>query len=225
VLAGWPRVVGLLATRNRPDAAHRAAHLFFEQDYRGPKTLLIFDDGDVGSRFVPCPDLIEADIVYHAHAELPAKRNQMVEYVDDPDAIYVVWDDDDYHGPGRLRRQVQALLQVPQAGACLIRPVLYYDAEMRSLWRCAHAFDATIAFRHAFWLLRPWEEDQGMASGHRFVINRGDAAYVNVDGQLDYVVVWRRQHALDQPDLNDASNYAPAPVHASTIERLLRSRP
>ena len=96
----WPCAVGIMPTRNRPQMAHRAIHLFLEQDYEGPRRLVVFDDGDVGLDICfQCEGRFELKVV--PKCSLPKKRNDMMEYVADQGAIYFLWDDDDYHGPDR----------------------------------------------------------------------------------------------------------------------------
>jgi hypothetical protein len=191
-----PRVVGLLATQNRPAMAHRAAHLFFEQDYAGPKSLVVFDDGD--QYFETCEALNAADVVYHTRVSLPAKRNEMVRHVDDRDAIYFVWDDDDYHGPARVRHQVDALLAAPDATACLLRPFLYFN-QVKNETRQAleQDADATLAFRWAFWEERAWDETIDPGSGFRMISRRSRTQLIRIDGRTDYIVVWHGDHRFE----------------------------
>lgn len=201
--------------------AHRAAHLFFEQDYPGEKRLLVFDDGD--RKFDLCDATLETELLYHARTSLPAKRNAMVKRVTDPRAIFIVWDDDDYHGPARIRRQVQALQACPQALACTMEPVLYYDATLRQVWRCTRRFDATVAFRRAFWEACPWDETLDPGSGYRFLHGRAPAALTWIDGGLDYAAVWHGNHRLAQPNLNDAY-FTTSPINSFSVEKLLALR-
>lgn len=177
------RAVALMPTYNRPAMAHRAAHLFLEQDYDGPKTLLVFDDGDEPAAFcVSCSRHVE--LVHHARRNLPHKRNAMMELVGDEDAVYLLWDDDDYHGPGRVRRQVEALELSP---ACILRPTLYYNSITRELARSSWVSDGTVAFTWGFWQSRGrFDERIDPGSGRRFV---SSPLVSEIDGELDYCVV------------------------------------
>lgn len=224
--ATLPHVVGLLATQNRPELAHRAAHLFFEQDYAGTKSLVVYDDGD--DYFQACEELDDLNVVYHSRASLPAKRNQMVKHVNDPDAIYVVWDDDDYHGPGRIQRQVNAL-QSSNAQACLLKPFLYFNQVTGVVRRCigrdtfSPSADATLAFRHTFWQQRNWDETLDPGSGFQMTHKRGDSI-VYIDGVTDYVVVWHGAHRFHQPPDLFTSDWTSTTIEANEITARLATR-
>lgn len=219
-----PRVIGLLATQDRPALAHRAAHLFLEQEYAGPKTLLVFDDGT--KPFRVCEALRDVEIVRHERVSLPVKRNRMVRHVNDPDAIYVVWDDDDYHGPLRIRRQVAALETAQNADACLLRPFLFYNQVTRAqVWRCSgRTPDASLAFRWAFWEARPWDETIDPGSGWRMIANRPTSKLVYLDGVEDYVVVWHGKHRFTAPPNTHEQNWAPTTFDAAWAEDKLQLR-
>jgi len=211
-----PRVVGLMPTYNRPDMAHRAAHLWLEQDYAGPKTLLVFDDGERQSEF--CASCVpHITIVHHARRNLPHKRNAMMELVGDEEAIYFLWDDDDYHGPSRVSRQVQALVG---NSACILRPTLYYNEISGEIATSSWLSDGTVAFTWGFWKRRGFDERVDPGSGFRFVHGSGA---VEIPGEVDYCVVVHagQRHtppAFGPPDFTDA------PVDAGSISGLLRLR-
>jgi glycosyltransferase involved in cell wall biosynthesis len=198
-----PRAVGLLPTYNRPKMAHRAAHLWLEQDYAGQKTLLVFDDGEEPATFcASCTAHVE--VVHHARRNLPHKRNAMMELVGDEDAIYFLWDDDDYHGPRRVSRQVSAL--AGGAAACIMRPTLYYNSITGEVATSSWISDGTVAFTWAFWSRRRFDENTDPGSGFRFVNNAGA---VEIPGELDYCVVVHagQRHtppAFGLPDFTDA---------------------
>jgi len=211
------RAVGLLPTYNRPAMAHRAAHLWLEQDYAGPKTLVVFDDGEQSATFcASCASQIS--IVHHARMNLPRKRNSMIDYVGDEDAVYLLWDDDDYHGPARVRRQVQALAD---HGACILRPTLYYNEISGEIATSSWLSDGTAAFTWDFWRRRgQFDVRVDPGSGFRFL--QGTRA-VELPGELDYMVVVHagQRHtppAFGPPDFTDA------PVDASWAEARLRLR-
>ena len=210
-----PRVVGLMPTYNRPEMAHRAMHLFLEQDYGGQMTLLVFDDGET-----PTTDCSrcrsEIKIVSHARMRLPAKRNAMMEYVGDPDAFYFMWDDDDYHGPGRISRQVDQLVYHP---ACLLRPTLYYNSISNELVRSSWVSDATIAYSWDFWRKRAFD-DVDPGSGGRFVWKRPEM--VEIDGELDYMTVVHPGQRHTPPAFGLPDFFA-APVPASWAAERLRA--
>jgi glycosyltransferase involved in cell wall biosynthesis len=180
-----PRAIGIMPTYNRPEMAHRAIHLFLEQDYAGDKTLVVFDDGE--RSVLMCQECIHSRSVVvcsHARMCLPAKRNAMMEYVGDEGAVYFLWDDDDYHGPGRVRRQVAALQG--NAQACLLRPTLYFNSISGELATSSWVSDGTVAYTWSFWSTRRFDEYTDPGSGRKFVTR---PAVVEIPGELDYMVV------------------------------------
>jgi hypothetical protein len=194
--------------------AHRAAHLFLKQDYAGPKTLLVFDDGEDPSTFcASCAPHIE--VVHHARRNLPHKRNAMMRLVGDEDAIYFLWDDDDYHGPSRVSRQVQRLVG---HSACILRPTLYYNSITHELARSSWISDGTVAFTWDFWRSRGhFNEQIDPGSGRRFVASN---LVSEIDGELDYMVVVHAGQRHTPPAFGPPE-FTPAEVDASWAEARL----
>jgi hypothetical protein len=210
-----PRVVGLMPTLNRPAMAHRAVHLLLEQEYEGPMHLLVFDDGDrpvVGcSTCRPHFELIRSPAM-----KLPTKRNAMMEHVGDRDAIYFMWDDDDYHGPHRVARQVSVVSHQP-APACILRPTLYYNSITNDLRVSRWISDATVAFTWEFWNRRRFDERIDPGSGLQFVKHRD---VEEIPGDLDYMTVVHAGQRHTPPAFGLPDFYE-APVPASwAAERL-----
>lgn len=182
----WPRVVGLMPTKNRPQMAHRAVHLFLEQQYEGDKHLLVFDDGVVPiETCYGCRGRFE--LVRCNRMNLPTKRNAMMLHVNDPDAIYFMWDDDDYHGPMRVATQLDAVLE---HHACILRPTLYYNAITHDLRVSRWISDATVAYDWSFWDRRRYHEQIDPGSGRQFVTYPRPVAEVR--GVPDYIAVVHR---------------------------------
>lgn len=125
-----------------------AVRFFLAQDYRGPKELIVVSDGDgtIADRLPVHPE------VRHVHLSgtrsLGQKRNEACalaryEYI-------CVWDDDDWHGPARLRAQM-APLTTARYDLCLAhapgfdwrtlvltrydRPIIATAVGKRALWR------------------------------------------------------------------------------------------
>lgn len=213
-----PRVVGLMPTYNRPAMAHRAAHLWLEQDYAGPMTLLVFDDGETPAEF--CSSCIpRIEVVHHARRTLPRKRNAMMELVGDEDAIYFLWDDDDYHGPGRVSRQVETLT-TSRAPACIMRPTLYYNSINGDLKSSNWTSDATVAFTWDFWNRHRFNEYVDPGSGIIFVRHHG---VVVIPGELDYCVVVHAGQRHSPPAFGPP-DFADAPVDVAWIASRLNFR-
>ena len=213
----WPCAVGIMPTLNRPQMAHRAAHLFLEQIYDGPRRLVVFDDGEGGVETCgSCAGRFELQVV--PKCSLPKKRNDMMEYVADQSAIYFLWDDDDYHGPDRLRRQVPMVMNHP---ACIMRPTLYYNSVTDDLRVSNWISDATVAYTWSFWRKRGgFDERIDPGSGLRFVSAR---EVEQIPGAFDYITVVHRgqRHTLPAfgpPDFIDA------PVPSTWAQQRLRLR-
>jgi hypothetical protein len=196
----YPRAIGLLATRNRHELAHQAAHAFLDQQYAGDKTLLIYDDSQ--TPFALCDELRQFDVVVKniAPTRLPVKRNQMMRLAieRDPEAIYFVWDDDDYISPHRVRRQIEALLANPNADGCILCPYLTYDVTTREVAQLGKAnitglrlrvfADATLAFRRRLWERLPWDETRDPNACWRWMREPVDRI-VDIPGDDDYIVI------------------------------------
>jgi glycosyltransferase involved in cell wall biosynthesis len=112
-----PLVTCIMPTRDRPGFAALAIRCFERQDYPS-KELIIIDDG----REPLDPALLaDARIRYirlTEPASIGAKRDQGCREAQG--SILLQWDDDDWHGPGRIRRQVEPLLagQADITGLC-----------------------------------------------------------------------------------------------------------
>jgi hypothetical protein len=217
----------MLPTLDRPRMAHRATHYFLEQDYAGPAELHVWDDGEATRQTCDrCAD--DPRVVYRriARTSLPAKRNGMMREIGDRDAVYVLWDDDDYHGPTRIRRQVAALL-TSDRGACLMHPTLYYVRAQREVaLSVGLVADAACAYRWSFWETRNWYESIDPGSGAHWIMERGHQI-VRVAAGLDYIVVRHegeagvgRHRHLQAPALRPPG-FLPVDVPATQIEMLL----
>jgi len=208
------RAVALLPTYNRPEMAHRAVHLFLAQDYPGPKQLLIVDDGDRPVSLCDACRVPEVELLEWPRTNLPTKRNRMIRHLNDREAIYFLWDDDDYHGPARVRRQVQAL----DHGACILRPTLYYNKISGEIATSSWISDGTVAFTWDFWHRRGlFDERVDPGSGFRFL--QGTRA-VELPGELDYMVVVHAGQRHTPPAFG-APDFWDAPVPASWAEERL----
>lgn len=225
-----PLAIGILATRNRHELAHRAAHMFWAQDYAGPKRLIVADDSD--KPLVLCGALAatETAIWHYPRTRLPSKRNATMRRLADPDAIYFVWDDDDYHGPARIHRQVDALLARPQLDACVFCPFVTYDRTTRAVRRFGEArlhrlpirafTDAVIAFRWRLWDAVPWDDAIDPHGCHRWTA-MPSSRIASVDGANDYVIVRHAtNHTLGMREPHPAL-VSPAAISADEIEALL----
>jgi hypothetical protein len=197
-VASWPKVFGLMPTTpSRADFVTRATQFWATQDYAGEMQLVI----EASSK------------------TLPVKLDTMItERADVEGAIFFRWDDDDYHGPSRVRRQVEALLADPLAEVCGLCPTLYYHRAYRQVLSfITSPLDATIAFRRAYWDrgsqdVEPW----------RKLARQPKETIVTIAGALDYVWIRHGMNHSPDPETND-SRWRPASITANEIERLLAS--
>jgi hypothetical protein len=118
VLTSEPAVSCLMPTYNRRQFAERAIGFFLEQDYAN-RELVIVDDGED-----PIADLVPPGVAirYHrlaARATIGTKRELACRLADGE--LLIQWDDDDWYGPSRLRRQVAPLV----AGCADITGILH----------------------------------------------------------------------------------------------------
>lgn len=212
----WPRAVAIMPTKDRPEMAHRAVHMFLEQDYPGEKHLLVFDDGAVPmQKCGECHDRFEyvrCDLM-----NLPKKRNAMMAHVNDPQAVYFLWDDDDYHGPYRMVTQVPA---VEWHGAVLLRPTLYFNSITDDLRMSRWISDGTVAYAWEFWSRRRFNEKTDPGSGHLFVTH--PRLVEQIPGDTHYMVVVHAGQRHTPPAFSPP-DFTEAPLPASWArERLSR---
>ncbi len=126
-----PSVSCLMPTYNRRRFAERAIGFFLAQDY-ADRELVILDDGEdaIG-------DLVPAGtpIRYHRLSErmtIGAKRELACQMAEGE--VLVQWDDDDWYGPTRLRRQVAPLASGNAEITGIVRGYLF-DLTTLLFWR------------------------------------------------------------------------------------------
>jgi ADP-heptose:LPS heptosyltransferase/SAM-dependent methyltransferase len=158
-----PLVSAIMPTANRRAFVPGAIGRFLAQDYDNAE-LIILDDGDdaVG-------DLAPADpriryIRAPRFKTLGGKRNAAVEAAGGE--IILHWDDDDWYAPGRIRAQVEALLQTGADLCGLDRP-LFIDTAGRAAWQYVYppggapwVHGATFCYRRDLWRSRRFDNIQ-----------------------------------------------------------------
>lgn len=201
-----------------------AIHSFLDQEYNGPLSLCIDDDSD--EPWLPCDcvshAMIGSSIANWSAEPLPnrwigyewqrfvrncaIKRNAIVESMlgaIDDEAMFAQWDDDDLHGPARIRRQVEALLAAPAAELCVLDECVVYDPR-RPIVAMASGldFDGTSMFRAAYWKRERWDEQISVGSGStRFVsqLTAAPATIVRIRAETDYVVIRHGANHCGEP--------------------------
>ncbi|WP_433052225.1 glycosyltransferase family A protein [Dactylosporangium sp. CS-033363] len=113
----WPSVGVIIPTRNRPELLRRAVAGIVAQDYPGPvRTIVIFDQHDPDASLCRGGDR-PLDVLPNLHKPgLAGARNTGIVALDTD--LVAFCDDDDVWLPTKLRRQVHALQQRPQAEFC-----------------------------------------------------------------------------------------------------------
>jgi glycosyltransferase involved in cell wall biosynthesis len=143
-----------MPTRNRRRFVGQAVSCFLRQDYP-ERELVVLDDSDD-----PVADLLPAGderVRYHrvrGRLTLGDKRNLACELA--AGALIAHWDDDDWHAPHRLTRQVEALL-ASGADACGLRDLLHYHLAAGEAWLYRYDGDrpwlvgCTLLYRREAW--------------------------------------------------------------------------
>ncbi|WP_433210795.1 glycosyltransferase family A protein [Dactylosporangium sp. CS-047395] len=113
----WPSVGVIIPTRNRPELLRRAVAGIVAQDYPGPvRTIVIFDQHDPDANLCRGGDR-PLDVLPNLRKPgLAGARNTGIVALDTD--LVAFCDDDDVWLPAKLRRQVHALQQRPQAEFC-----------------------------------------------------------------------------------------------------------
>jgi glycosyltransferase involved in cell wall biosynthesis len=113
----WPSVGVVVPTRNRPELLARAVEGIVAQDYPGPvRTIVVFDQHDPDATLCRGGDR-PLDVLPNLRKPgLAGARNTGIVALDTD--LVAFCDDDDAWTPTKLRRQVHALQQRPQAEFC-----------------------------------------------------------------------------------------------------------
>lgn len=151
-----PAVSCLMPTCDRRLLARRAIDHFLNQDY-GNRELVVVDDGeDPVDDLVPPGDLVR----YHrldTRRSIGWKRQFACEVADGD--VLVQWDDDDWYGDQRVRRQVDPIARGDAEVSALLWDYLY-DVPGRRFWRKSATFRVnhldsvvcgTLAFTRSAW--------------------------------------------------------------------------
>lgn len=150
----------IMPTADRPAWAARAIAAFHAQDH-DDRELIVVDDGDLDLR-TELGHLLDHPAIVHlrlpGRSSIGAKRNLGV--ARSTGEMIVHWDDDDWHGPGRLSRQV-APLRTAEADITGLRDAIWFDVPG---WRFrrptpdhhAHLFvedvhGGTLAYHRSVW--------------------------------------------------------------------------
>jgi hypothetical protein len=176
-----PLVSCLMPTGGREQFARQAVRYFQQQTYPNCELVIVddggtYDDGTVDDddrsgdhamsglpRWVDLEreDRKPAQVQYlrvPTSTSIGAKRNAAVRAARGD--LLLCWDDDDWHGPERIERQIEPII-AGRAGVTALGRSLFYHAESDQFWTCSakvHArmfyqnvIGGTLAFRRSDW--------------------------------------------------------------------------
>jgi glycosyltransferase involved in cell wall biosynthesis len=103
-----PLVSCLMVTRGRPEYAAQAVRLFLRQDYPNRELVVVEDGTPALAALVAADPRIRIHAATGRQRSIGALRNQSAHLA--RGEVLVLWDDDDWHGPGRLSAQVEPIL-------------------------------------------------------------------------------------------------------------------
>jgi glycosyltransferase involved in cell wall biosynthesis len=128
-----PLVTAIMPTQDRPEFALQAIRYFLAQDYPN-KELVVLEDGtsSLAGR-LPDDSRIRHVVTGAARRSIGAMRNEACQLARGD--IVAHWDDDDWYGPGRLSRQVEAI-RAGKADITALRDSLMLDLAAWRFWRC-----------------------------------------------------------------------------------------
>lgn len=197
-MAEPPLVTAIMPTRDRPEFALQAVRYFCDQDYPN-KEMVVLEDGTPSlAGLLPDDPRIRYIATGVPTRSIGAMRNQACELA--RGEIVAHWDDDDWYGPRRLTRQVEAI-NSGDADLTGLRDSVMLDLATWRFWRCepdlhrrifyiGDIHGATMVYRR-----RLWEEakfpDQSLAEDAVFLDQalRGGARLqrIDADGLFIYV--------------------------------------
>jgi glycosyltransferase involved in cell wall biosynthesis len=184
-----PLVSCIMPTADRRSLAAQAVACFLRQDY-ARRELIIVDDGDD-----PAAPAVRRDprircVRLERKATVEAKRNLACELAHGE--VIVHWNDDDWHGPGRLTAQIEDLRRSGADVVGLDRVLLYDPLAARAWIRRAVKGDppmlacGTLCYRKDVW--RDREAPSAAIGGDEpFVWNRAGYASAPAGGMPFYI--------------------------------------
>lgn len=215
-----PRISAVMPTADRRRFVPDAIAAFLAQG-RDDAELVILDDGADG-----VADLIPTDPRIRYFRETPRralgdKRNRLCELARGD--ILLHWDDDDWHAPDRIARQLEAI-EASGADICGLDRVIFladdgaqawdYVYRGRERWICG----GSLAYRRAYWERHPFP---ALRSGEdtRWVFSAAGAAIHAMDSADLFVA---RVHAGNTSPKRTKSGYYhprdPGPVRSMVAE-------
>ena len=177
-----PLVSCIMPTQGRADFALQAVRSFLQQDY--PNTELVIVESGAPAVAARLPDDQRLRVIQNDRVRsIGALRNLACQHARGD--IIVQWDDDDWHGPGRVSRQVDDIL-AGNADITALRDAVVFDLERWRFWRFSpqlhrrmfvrDVHGGTLAFRRWVWERLARYPDRSLAEDAAFldqVVRRG----------------------------------------------------
>ena len=171
VVNAEPLVTCIMPTYNRRSFVPQAVRCFLRQDYPRLELLVLDDGSEPVSDLVPNNDRVRY-IRLNRKLTIGAKRNLACEHA--RGEFIVHWDDDDWYPRGRVRTQINALLEHGH-DLCGSSRIAYYDAVRQQAWEYRYPGTKapwvggnTLAYRKSFWARHKFPDIQ-VGEDSRFV--------------------------------------------------------
>ncbi len=147
------KIIAIMVTGKCPERralAELAARSFLEQTYPN-KELLIINDGQESWGKIVSPEIREVRVA--EKCTLGRLRNIGLECLEE-DAVWVQWDDDDFHHPLAMQEQYRILAET-RASACCMRSQIQYALKKNAAWEMHGLIPGTIMCRKKKEILYP----------------------------------------------------------------------
>lgn len=209
-----------MPTAGRRPFVPSAMRMFLAQDY-GDKELVIVDGGED-----PVEDIVpkHPQIRYH-HARHPPSLGESRNVACDLTSGQVIihWDDDDWHGPSRIREQLAWLVE-QRLDICGLDTIFFFDPVSRRAWSYNRfnrgrpwVYGATLCYTKAFWHAHRFA-NVTVGEDTRFVFDNDDAAIAPLTAPRIFVARVHDANTSSKSPADGPWRAIPAQMVASIIE-------
>jgi glycosyltransferase involved in cell wall biosynthesis len=207
-----PMVSCIMPTYGRTDFARQAVRYFQRQDY--PNTELVIVESGPPELGAHLPDDPRIRIIPNdVSRSIGALRNFACQHA--RGEIVLQWDDDDWHGPNRVSRQVDDI-RADKADITALRDAMVFDLERWQFWRLSarlhkqtfvrDVHGGTLAFRRWVWERLARYPDRSLAEDAAFLdqaVRRGARLCSRVaDGLFLYLQHGTNSWRMDRRSLD-----------------------